>query len=110
MGARLHLGPIPREEFLDFLDKGFRTLRPNPDRSALEHILERGAPPVRARLVHDAEGARVVVAPGTGSAGALRPSGVAQALDERVEAFACRASVVAVACKIAIMTLLWPSS
>jgi hypothetical protein len=39
MGARLPLGPIPREEFLGFLDKGFRTLRPSPDRSALEHIL-----------------------------------------------------------------------
>lgn len=39
MGARLPLGPIPREEFLDFLAKGFRNLRPSPDRSALEYIL-----------------------------------------------------------------------
>jgi len=39
MGARLFLGPIPREEFLDFLDEGFRTLRRRPDQAALEHIL-----------------------------------------------------------------------
>jgi hypothetical protein len=40
MGARLSLGPIPRQEFLDFLAKGFYTPRRGADRSAIEHILE----------------------------------------------------------------------
>jgi hypothetical protein len=39
MGSRLHLGPVPREEFLAFLDRGFRSLQRSAERSALERIL-----------------------------------------------------------------------
>lgn len=55
MGARLFLGPIPREEFLDFLDGGFRTQRRGVDRSALEHILElaEDVPYSVQRLAHE---------------------------------------------------------
>jgi len=40
MGAHLPLGPIPRGEFLDFLERGFRVLRRDVERAALEHVLE----------------------------------------------------------------------